>query len=206
MEPSQKLLKILNLYKARGISFTEAQNVLLEQGFDEEEIFTVASSISYGTDYTISSGSPSLDSNETNLQATRASNEILLSDLKRRRRYAVGLDKDSMIALLDSRSRHGSLDMIGLPLGRLVIVGVFITVILYGLSIPKAILPDYSVKLFLVLYVFSTAGFLTYRMVKLNQTITRLEKATSVTSKIRVQTILSYGSLALLLFIIISFF
>lgn len=205
-ENRRRLLDALKEYDAANVKFYEAKQKLLQQGFEEYEIIAAASDISYGSK---GGGSSQAEKSVTadNLQPIAASPEqILLEDLKKRRREAFGYDKDSIGGLFNSQLRHGSIDVLGLPVGLLLVIGILITAVLYVLSFTVSVLPSFSVKVFLILYLLFIGGWVSIRVIKINQQIDRLERQQGKSSKFSAETIISYLILAALILTVARLF
>lgn len=206
MDEDQQLLDALKQYDAANLPFNDARMKLLEQGYEEYEIIAAASDISYGI-----KKNTSLEANKSPLPPTLqlasiSSERVLLEDLKKRRRQAFGYDSNGLVGLFNSHVGHGSIDMLGVPVGTLIVVGVIITAVLYIFSFITPVLPNYTIKVFLILYLLFVGAWFTFRVIELNKKIERLESSQGKSSRLSVEAIISYVILGTLIWTVIGLF
>lgn len=204
MDQNQKLLQELKQFHARHVAFQDAKKELLDRGYSEYDIISTGDAMVYGR-YTetkvAASSSPSIDGDSI----AASSKEVVLEDLRRRRREAVGIDKDSIIGLFNSKSRHGSIDVLGVPFSKLLIVGVVVVTVLYGLSYVLKVLPEYALKLFIILYLVFICSWITTKIVSINRKIARLEDETKKPKQSWREAVISYAVVAIFVYLVLSF-
>ena len=206
MTRNERLLESLTAYDATNMKFYEAKQKLLQEGFEEFEIIATASDISYGrkTSDTTTNQMPAIPTAAQS--ASLSSQQILLDDLKKRRREAFGFDKESIIGLFSGPSRHGSIDMLGIPVGILLVIGTLVTALLYYLSFVALLFPGYYIKVFLTVYLLFIGAWLTVKVIQLNKKIASLEGTTEKPRTFHLEAIISYAIIAVLALTVLGLF
>lgn len=202
-----KLIKLLETYDIQGISFYDAKQALLQQGYSLNEIEIAVASAPFDGKKNIPHSTDDVTAKyESDTEAAKKiAKELLIMDADKQQRKTrsnalLSMYQSPIGGSINPVNTSGVINLaddLGIPLFKLAGLGVFIAAILYGLAINRII--DFSIVLQFIRY-YSIAISVLFSVMLVRSEIVHYKRKVAGDRTKRMLMSISYGLVIVLMF------